>query len=74
MALVLEVTTTDDATFTVNNSATGRPRRSGPPNHHVGNAFAISTALVVAAVVMWVIVLVLAIVTLANEGLHANWR
>lgn len=74
MAVVLEVTTTDDATFTVSNSATGRPRRSGLTGHHVGKAFAISTALVVAAAMMWLIVLVLAIITLANEGLHANWR
>jgi hypothetical protein len=74
MAVTLEVTTTDDATLTVSNSATGRPRHSGLAAHHVGKVFAISTALVVAAAMMWLIVLVLAIITLANEGLHANWR
>jgi hypothetical protein len=73
MAVALEVTPTDDATFTTSNIAASRPRRSGLAAHRAGKAFAIFAALVVAAAMMWLIVLVLATITLANEGLHANW-
>jgi hypothetical protein len=73
MAIAREVTTTDGATLTASNSAASRPPRSGLTAHHIGKAFAISAALVVAAAMMWLIILVLAIITLVNEGLHANW-
>jgi hypothetical protein len=69
MTVAPEVTTTS----TAGNSAASRPRppRSALTTRHVGNAFAKSAALVVGAAVMWLIVL--AIITLLDEGLHANW-
>jgi hypothetical protein len=65
---------TDAATFTAGNSAASGPPRSELTAHHAGNAgkaFAISAALVVAAAVT--LLIILAVITLANEGLHANW-
>jgi hypothetical protein len=73
MTVALEVTTTDDITFTASNSAASRPRRSGLTAHHAGKAFPVSAALAVAAAMMWLNLLVLAIITLVNEGLRANW-
>jgi hypothetical protein len=64
---------TDDTTFTASNGAASHPHRSGRTAHHAGKALAISAALVVAAAMMWLIVFVLAIITLTNEGLYANW-
>jgi hypothetical protein len=71
MTAAPEVSTTDGTTSTADNSAASRPLRSALTTRHVGNAFAKSAALVVGAAVMWLIVL--AIITLLNEGLHANW-
>jgi hypothetical protein len=68
MTATPEVTTT---TSTADNSAVSRPPRSALTTRHVGNAFAKSAVLVVGAAVMWLIVL--AIITLLHEGLHANW-
>jgi hypothetical protein len=71
MTVALEVTVTDGATFAASNSAASRPPRSGLNACEVGKAFAKSAALVVAAAVIWLVVL--AIITLVNDGLYANW-
>jgi hypothetical protein len=69
MTAALEVT--DRATFAASNSAATRPPRSGLSAYHVRKAFTKSAALVVSAAVIWLVVL--AIITLINDGLYANW-
>jgi hypothetical protein len=71
MTVALEVTVTDGATFAASSSAASRPPRSGLSACHVGKAFAKSVALVVGAAVIWLVVL--AMITLINDGLYANW-
>jgi ABC-type uncharacterized transport system fused permease/ATPase subunit len=72
MTVAPEVTTTDDATFTAGNSAASRPPRPALTGRHVEKIFTKSAALVAATAVIWLIVL--AIITLVDDGLHANWR
>jgi hypothetical protein len=71
MTLAPEATTTDDITVTANNSAASGPPRPAPTARHIEKTFVKSAALVVGTAVMWLIVL--AIITLLDEGLHANW-
>jgi hypothetical protein len=71
MIVALEIAATDGATFTVGNSTASRPPRSWLSAWHGGRAFAHSAAFVVAGAVIWLVAL--AIITLASEGLHANW-
>jgi hypothetical protein len=71
MTIAPEATTIGDATFTASGSAASRPPGPALTSRHVEKIFAKSAALAVAAAVMWLIVL--AIITLLDEGLHANW-
>jgi hypothetical protein len=52
--------------------AASGPPRSGLAARHAGWIFAKSAALVVAVTVT--LVIILAVITLADDGLHANWR
>jgi hypothetical protein len=52
--------------------AASGPPRSGLAARHAGWIFAKSAALVVAVAVT--LVIILAVITLADDGLHANWR
>jgi hypothetical protein len=71
MTVALEATVTDGATFAASSSAASRPPRSGLSASHVGRVFANSVAVGVGAVVLWLVVL--AMITLINDGLYANW-
>jgi hypothetical protein len=53
-------------------TAANCPPRPGLTARHAGKAFAIAAALAVATAVT--LLIILAIITLADEGLHATWR
>jgi hypothetical protein len=65
--------TPDAAVFTADNSDASGPPRPALTGRHAGNTCAIpAAALAVATAVM--LLIILAVITLANDGLHANWR
>jgi hypothetical protein len=63
------MTVTPDAAVPTAGNCPPRPALTA---RHTGNTFAISAALAVTAAVM--LLITLAVITLANDGLHANWR
>jgi hypothetical protein len=72
MTVAPEVSTSDDASFAAGNNAASRPPRPVPAGRRVEKIVAKSAALVVTTAVIWLIVL--AIITLLDDGLHANWH
>jgi hypothetical protein len=67
------MTVTLETTDTAGNNAASRPPRPEPTAHHTRNAFAIPAEFIV-AVALTLLIIIIAVTTLANDGLHANWR
>jgi hypothetical protein len=67
------MTVTPETTDTAGNNAASRPRQPKPTAHHTRNAFA-TPAVLIAAIALTLLIITLAVTTLANDGLHANWR